>query len=82
VAPDYVEIDAEIGNAEPPYSAVILRGQRPGGGSRLVIVRRCLSTESIGMSWTKDGKTMIPVTFEGYYVSKTIKAVRIDDRAS
>lgn len=77
-----LELDAEISNAEPNYSAIILRGQKPGGGPRLVIVRRCLSVESIGMEWKKDGKTMIPVTFEGYYVSKTVKAVKIDDTAS
>jgi hypothetical protein len=82
VAPDYLELDAEIGNNEPPYSSYILRGQRPGGGNRLVVIRRALSVETVEMSWTKDNKTMVPVTMEGYYVSKTVKAVRIDDRAS
>lgn len=81
-ASDFLEIDAEIGNVEPPYTSVLVRGAKPGGGNRLVIVRRALSVESIGMSWTKDGMTMVPVTFEGYYVSKTIKAVRLDDRVA
>lgn len=74
-----LELDAEITNSEPHYSAVLLRGTRPGGGNRLVIIRRALSTENIESAWQKDGKHMIPVTFTGYYVSKTIKAFAIDD---
>ena len=81
-ASEFLELDAEIGNAEPNYTSVLVRGAKPGGGNRLVIVRRALSVESIGMSWTKDGMTMVPVTFEGYYVSKSVKAIRLDDRVA
>lgn len=77
----FVETGAQIGNSEPNYSAILLRGQKPGGGPRLVIIRRALSTESVGMAWRKADKTMIPVTFEGYYVSESINAFRVDDRA-
>lgn len=74
-----VELDAEISNADPLYQAVCLEGQKPGGGARRIYVRRTLSTESIGMAFQKDGQTLVPVTFSAYYVSSTIKAVKIDD---
>lgn len=74
-----LEVGAEISNSEPLYKAVMIVGQKPGGGPRLVILRRALSTESIEMAWTKDGKTMIPVTFSGYYVSSSISSIKIDD---
>ena len=74
-----LEVDAEISNEEPEYRAVMIVGQKPGGGNRLVILRRALSTESIEMAWTKDGKTMIPVTFSGYYVSSSVSSIKIDD---
>lgn len=74
-----LEVDSEISNEEPEYAAVMLVGQKPGGGNRLVILRRALSTESIEMAWTKDGKTMIPVTFSGYYVSSSVSSLKIDD---
>lgn len=77
-----VEVGSMIGNAEPNYSSIILRGQKPGGGPRLVVVRRALSVESIGMEWQKASKTMIPVTFEGYFVSDAVAAYRVDDRAA
>lgn len=78
-AADSLELDAEIGNEEPDYSAILLVGQKPGGGPRIVVIRRALSTESVEMAWTKDGKTMIPVTFTGYYVSPSVSAIKIDD---
>ena|SRR5690349_6361691 len=75
----FVELDADISNADPLYQAVCLEGQKPGGGPRRVFVRRTLSTESIGIPFQKDGMTLVPVTFTGYYVSSTVKAIRIDD---
>jgi hypothetical protein len=75
----FVELDADITNADPLYQAVCLEGQKPGGGPRRIFVRRTLSTEAIGMPFQKDGQTLVPVTFTAYYVSSTIKAVRIDD---
>ncbi len=75
----FVELDADISNADPLYQAVCLEGQKPGGGPRRVFVRRTLSTESIGIPFQKDGMTLVPVTFTAYYVSSTVKAIRIDD---
>lgn len=82
--PTSVDTDIEWGgddivNASPNFSAILLQGTKPGGGPRIVVVRRVLSVAQIAMSWTKDGKTMIPVEFRAYYVSQSVKAVRIDD---
>lgn len=74
----------EFGGTAPAvstYSAVMLKGVSPAGTPRLVIIRRALSTESIESAYTKDGIRLIPVTFTGYYVSDSIKAVKIDDTA-
>jgi hypothetical protein len=79
-AGDEIEWGGEdIVNASPNFSAILLKGQKPGGGPRIVVVRRVLSVAQIAMSWTKDGKTMIPVEFKAYYVSQSVRAVRIDD---
>lgn len=69
----------DIVNSDPTYQAVLLKGRAPGGTGRIVILRRTLSTESIGVPFQKDGKTVIPVTWTAYYVSSSIKAVKIDD---
>lgn len=73
------ELTSQIGNAEPNYKAVMLVGQKPGGGNRLIIIRRALSTENVELAWKKDDKTMIPVTFSGFYVSSSIGAIKIDE---
>jgi hypothetical protein len=69
----------DIVNADPGYSAILLKGSAPGGAPRLWIVRRTLATESVGIPFQKDGMTVLPVTWTAYYVSSSIKAVKIDD---
>lgn len=76
------ELVSAITNADPLYKSVMLIGQKPGGGPRLIIVRRCLITDNIEMAWKKDDKTMIPCQFSGYYVSSSINPLRIEDKAS
>lgn len=73
------ELQSAIGNANPNYAAVMLKGLAPTGTPRLVIVRRALSTANVELAFKKDSKTVIPVTFEGYYVSSTVGAIKIDD---
>lgn len=73
-------VKAEITNADPLYRAICIEGQRPGGGPRRIYIRRALSTENIEMAFTKDGKTLIPVTFTSHYVSASIDSIFIDDR--
>jgi hypothetical protein len=69
-------------NTQPNYAAIMLRGRGPGGIMRHATIRRALSTENVAMAWDSGGQTMIPVTFEGFYVSDSIDAVWIEDRQS
>lgn len=68
-----------ITNSSPLYGAILLRGQAPEGGPRLVVVRRTLSTENIGIPFQKTDKTVFPVTWTAYFVSASVRAVRVDD---
>lgn len=78
---DELEWGGEVAsNSEPDYKAVMLRGTKPGGGPRMWIVRRCLSVETVGVPFSLDGQTVVPVTLKGYFVSQSIKAVRISDK--
>lgn len=74
-----IEIDPTIKNASPTYAAVMLRGKAPGGTGRTVILRRALSTENIELAHTKGDKTVVPVTFTGFYVSQSVRPIIIDD---
>lgn len=66
-------------NASPLFSAIMLRGEAPGGGPRLVIMRRTLAGGEIGMAFQKDAKTMLPLSWDAYYISQSIRSVVIDD---
>lgn len=80
---DEVEFGGEdIVNTDPDYSAIGLKGMAPDGTPRLWIVRRTLSTENIGVPFQKAGQTLIPVTFTAYYVSSSIRAVRVSDKTA
>src|SRR5690606_26680444 len=39
----------------PAYKAVLLDGIAPGGFRRRIILRKCLSTDSVAMAYKKDG---------------------------
>lgn len=81
--PDEFEFGGDdITNDEPDYSAILLRGSAPGGGPRMWIVRRTLSTENVGTAYQKDGQTLIPVTWTAYYVSSSVRAVRASDKVA
>lgn len=73
------ELNSDVRNSEPNFVAVLLKGKGPGGDPRLVIVRRALSTASVGIPFKKDGLTVFPVTWSAYYVSTSVKAVKVDD---
>lgn len=78
---DELEWGGELAsNEEPDYAAVMLRGTKPGGGPRMWIVRRCLSVEQVGVAFSLDGQTVVPVTMKGFFVSQSVKAVRISDK--
>jgi hypothetical protein len=72
-------LKSKISNSEPHYRSYMLKGLSPEGTPRLVFIRRALSTENVALAWTKEDKTMIPVTFSAYYISETVDAIFIDD---
>lgn len=79
---DEMEFGGEdITNVDPLYRAIMLRGRKPGTAiPRMWIVRRTLSTEGIGVPFKKDGQTMYPITWRGYYVSASVRAVRVSEK--
>lgn len=78
-AATFQEIDGLVSGAAPNYQAVCLQGMKPGGGPRRVFVRRTLSVDNIGVPFQKDGLTLFPVKFRGYFVSASVNPFRIDD---
>lgn len=73
---------SEIDQAsEPNYVAVCITGPGPNGKTRRIILRKVLSTESIESANEKAGQTGIPVTFTGYRVSDSIRALKMMDTA-
>lgn len=80
-APTANVLEADDGAASflPAYSAILLDGIAPGGFRRRAIFRKVLQTDGVGMSYKKDGQTLIPVTFTGHWVSPSIRPLRIED---
>tara|TARA_B100000700_G_scaffold110520_4_gene124542 strand:- start:274 stop:816 length:543 start_codon:yes stop_codon:yes gene_type:complete len=76
---DVVELDNDESAFSPDYGAVLLDGLAPGGLRRRIILRKTLQTGNIAMAYTKDGQTVIPVTFALHWVSASIKALKIED---
>lgn len=66
-------------NASPNFTAVLLAGTRPGGGARLVILRRALSMAGAALEHKKDSQTVLPVTFQAFYVSSVILPIKVDE---
>jgi hypothetical protein len=62
---------------EPNYHALIFRGWAPARKRRLVIARKVLSVNAVGTAYKKDEQTFIPVQFKCFYVSPTVRPVRI-----
>lgn len=63
---------------DPTYLAVLVDGFAEGFSSgvhyrRRVIIRKALATEAVELAYTKDGQTVIPVTFMAHYVSSSIR---------
>jgi hypothetical protein len=66
---------------EPRYHALIFRGWAPGRKRRLVIARKVLSVNAVGTAYKKDEQTFIPVQFKCFYVSPSIKPLRVVEQA-
>lgn len=74
-----MEVDDGIAAFQPSYDAIIIDGHAPGGKRRRIIIRKTLSTDSVGMSYKKDAQTLVPVTWTAHWVSASIRAVKIVD---
>lgn len=79
-----LQIDDGLANGGflPSFYALIIDGISPGGFRRRVKVRKVLSSANVEMAYKKDGQTLIPVTFQAYYVSSSIRAAVIEDAIS
>jgi hypothetical protein len=79
-----LQIDDGLANGGflPTFYALIIDGTAPGGFRRRIKVRKVLSVASVEMAYKKDGETLIPVTFQAYYVSSSIRAAVIEDAIS
>lgn len=77
-----LELGGDDASAEPPYTALILRGKAPNGKRRLFICRKVLQVEDVETAYKKDDQNLIPVTFECHWVSTSIKPFKILDEAS
>lgn len=67
---------------EPNYHALIFRGWAPNHKRRLIIARKVLSVAAVGNEYKKDGQTFIPVQFKCFYVSASIKPIRVVESAA
>jgi hypothetical protein len=67
---------------QPTYRAFLLDGIAPGGFRRRLILRRALSKANVEAASAKDGQTVIPVEFHGFYVSASIAPYKIVDQTS
>lgn len=75
-------ISGKLLNAPPTYRAFLIRGRKPGGGFRHLIVRRALSVEGIALPAKRGEMTTFPITLHGFFVSESVDAFWLDDRQS
>jgi len=74
---------------QPTYRAVLLWGWAPGGSGaggstskrRMVIMRKCLSSDNVEFAYKKEDQTVFSVTWSVHYVSSSIAPFKIIDEA-
>lgn len=70
----------------PNYKALIFDGIAPAPVNsnfrRRFVARKCLSTEGVELTYSKDDQTVIPVTFIAHFVSSSITPFRIVDQTA
>ncbi len=67
---------------QPTYSAILFDGIAPQSFRRRVIVRKVLSTDSLGIAYTKDKQTVLKIKMQAHYVTSVIKPYKIVDATS
>lgn len=79
------EPDDNLAGAPTAYKAIMLRGLAPANASgvaqtRVVILRKVLSTEGVELAYNKEDQTQLDVTFMGFWVSSSVRAYKIFDQ--
>lgn len=65
---------------QPTYRALLVDGYAPGGEfRRRLIVRKCLSTDNVKTSYSKDGQTEFEVTWSAFYVTSSTSPFHVVD---
>jgi hypothetical protein len=80
----YLDPEYDGDELQPPYRALLFDGYAPATSAgvvkrRRVLVRKVLSTESVGVPYQKENMTLVPVTFSSFYVSPTLAPYRVID---
>ncbi len=80
----YYEPTYDGSELQPSYIAVLFDGYAPSSSAgvskrRRFVLRKVISTENVESAYTKDGLTLVPVTFTTHYVSDTLAPFRIID---
>lgn len=80
----YLDPEYDGDELQPTYRALLFDGYAPASSAgvvkrRRVVVRKVLSTESVGVPYQKENMTLVPVTFDSFYVSSTLAPFRIID---
>ena len=63
----------------PTYQALIFDGLGDGGNKRRTLIRKALQTDNPETDYTKDGQTILSLTFTCLWVSDTIDAYAIQN---
>lgn len=74
-----LNLDDGLAAFKPAYDAILVDGIAPGGFRRRIIVRKTLSTDSVGIGYKKDDQTVVPVTWKLHWVSSSITPLKIED---
>lgn len=67
---------------QPNYSALIFDGWAPDSKKRRVTGRKMLSTGNTEAAYTKDSQTVFAVSWNGHYVSESIKSWSVLDEVA
>jgi len=61
--------------------SIQIRGLNPAGFIRAIQIPSCVATGAVGMSYTKDGKTIVPVTFRALKTTGHPAVTMVDNAA-
>jgi len=82
-----LEPEADGDEMHPTYKALLVHGYAPADADgtsrrRMIVIRKVLNVDNVGVPYKKDGTTVVPVTLLGHYVSSSTKPYKIIDEVS